>query len=231
MCKICSFINYAETLLKYFVRTFESLYGKSLISHNIHNLLHICNDVRKYGQLDSFSAFRFENFLSSIKGQLRKSDKPLQQLWKRYVEIQLNSDTIFDIHKKPVFSKNHCNGPVIINLNIVEQYKIYNGPTYTLQCHKENDRYCILMHGSCIYIENIIKTIDNHAFLVGRLLQSLGSLYVLPCSSEHLNIRLASRKFFRLGYWSLSEIMCKAWAIPNGNVLVIVPILHSFNFD
>jgi len=51
---------------------------------------------------------------------LRKSDKPLQQLWKQYVEIQLNSDTIFDFHKKPVFSENHCNGPVIINLNIVE---------------------------------------------------------------------------------------------------------------
>jgi len=111
-----------------------------------------------------------------------------QQLWKRYIEIQLNFDIIFDIHKKPVFSKKHCNEKVIINLNIVEQYKIYNGPTYTSQCHKENDRYFILMDGICIYIENIIKTIDNYAFLLGRLLQSLSSLYVLPCNSEHLNI-------------------------------------------
>jgi len=49
-----------------------------------------------------------------------------------------------------------------------------------------------LMDGSCIYIENIIKTFDNHAFLLGRLLQSLGSLYVLPERS----LRAAMPAFF-----------------------------------
>lgn len=48
-------INFAEALLHHFVESFEILYGKHYISHNVHNLLHICSDVRLYGPLDNFS--------------------------------------------------------------------------------------------------------------------------------------------------------------------------------
>lgn len=78
------YIDYAEALLRNFVQSFEILYGKQYISHNVHNLLHLCADVRIYGSLDNFSAFRFENYMMTIKRQLRKNEKPLQQLIKRY---------------------------------------------------------------------------------------------------------------------------------------------------
>ena len=51
----------------HFVKSFSTLYGKEYISDNVHNLLHLCNDVRKYGPLDVFSAFKFENFMQAIK--------------------------------------------------------------------------------------------------------------------------------------------------------------------
>lgn len=56
------FIDYAEALLKNFF-SFEILYGKQYMSHNIHNLLHLCSDVRIYGPLDNFNAFHFENYM------------------------------------------------------------------------------------------------------------------------------------------------------------------------
>jgi len=59
-------INFAKALY-HFVNSFEILYGKQYVSHNIHNLLHICSDVRTYGALDNFSAFRFKNCMSFIK--------------------------------------------------------------------------------------------------------------------------------------------------------------------
>ena len=71
-------IKYAEELLKYFVKHFAPLYGKKFIFHNVHNLLHLCNDVRNFGVLDNFSAFPFENFLATLKKSLRKAEKPLQ---------------------------------------------------------------------------------------------------------------------------------------------------------
>lgn len=85
LCKT-EFIDYAEALLKHFVLLFEILYGKKFVSHNVHNLLHLCSDVKIFGSLDKFSAFRFENYMMSIKRLLRKNEKSLQQLIKRYKE-------------------------------------------------------------------------------------------------------------------------------------------------
>lgn len=50
-------IDCANSLLKYFVKTFIILYGKHNMSHNIHNLLHLCDDCTNFGVLEDFSAF------------------------------------------------------------------------------------------------------------------------------------------------------------------------------
>ncbi|KAB0790035.1 hypothetical protein PPYR_15647, partial [Photinus pyralis] len=76
---------YSEKILIHFVNQFITLYGVELVSHNIHGLIHLTDDVRRLGPLDSFSAFPFENFMRVLKGFLRKHDKPLHQLHRRYV--------------------------------------------------------------------------------------------------------------------------------------------------
>ncbi|CAN7940686.1 unnamed protein product, partial [Ixodes hexagonus] len=55
------YVDYAEELLVHFVKTFMSLYGKDKVSHNVHNLIHLANDVRSHGPLHGWSAFPFEN--------------------------------------------------------------------------------------------------------------------------------------------------------------------------
>lgn len=46
------FINYSLSLLKQFIFKFQILYGKCYVFHNIHNLMHLAEDVRKFGPLD-----------------------------------------------------------------------------------------------------------------------------------------------------------------------------------
>lgn len=84
LCK--NYLNYAEELLKHYVGSFKILYGEYNVSHNVHGLIHLVDDVRIHGILDLFSAFKYENFLQEIKKVIRKADKPLQQLHRRYVE-------------------------------------------------------------------------------------------------------------------------------------------------
>ena len=74
------YVDYAEKLLIKFVEDFEILYGAEYVTHNVHNLLHLTNDARKYGVLEEFSAFRFESFIACIKMMIRKGAQPLQQL-------------------------------------------------------------------------------------------------------------------------------------------------------
>lgn len=80
------YLEYARQLLKYFVQTFQQIYGVAFMSHNIHGLLHLADDYENYGPLDNCSCFPFENYMKFIKKSLRKNEKPLQQLIRRYEE-------------------------------------------------------------------------------------------------------------------------------------------------
>jgi len=78
-----NYLEYAENLLKHFVASFRLIYGKHHVTHNVHGLLHLEDDVRHFGLLDTFSSFRFENFMQKLKVLIKKDDKPLQQIAKR----------------------------------------------------------------------------------------------------------------------------------------------------
>lgn len=54
-------IDFTNNQLIYFVQKFGELYGHEFISHNIHSLLHLCDDYKNYGPLDNCSCFPFEN--------------------------------------------------------------------------------------------------------------------------------------------------------------------------
>lgn len=105
------YLDLARKLLDRFVKNFESIYGRHLISHNIHGLLHLCD--AKFGPLDQCYTFPFENFVSVLKNMIRKPHKPLEQIVNRYNEktsvlkhIDINQD-------KFRLSGHHCNGPKI----------------------------------------------------------------------------------------------------------------------
>jgi len=49
------YLEYAEQLLNYFVQQFDNIYGCQHVSHNIHRLLHLCNDYQEFGPLDDCS--------------------------------------------------------------------------------------------------------------------------------------------------------------------------------
>ncbi|XP_065683555.1 uncharacterized protein LOC124813209 [Hydra vulgaris] len=80
------YIDYAEKLINEFVKQMPILYGKCSLNYTMHSIFHICDDVRKFGFLDEYSAFPFENTLGTIKRMLRSGRMPLQQLCRRISE-------------------------------------------------------------------------------------------------------------------------------------------------
>ncbi|CAI6376196.1 unnamed protein product [Macrosiphum euphorbiae] len=83
------YLDYAEQMLDYFVEKFENLYGHHHVSHNVHGILHLCDDYQHFGPLDNCSAFVFENYMKNLKSKVRKNEKPLEQLINRYSEIYI----------------------------------------------------------------------------------------------------------------------------------------------
>lgn len=156
------YLNYANQLLHYFVEHFQELYGSHFISHNVHGLLHLADDYIKHGPLDNCSAFPFENYMKYLKGMLRKQEKPLQQIVKRYDE-QIKCE-----HLKPDQLKNN-----------------------TLFCTKEPNCFCLTYDGYVVKITDIIGgTIVGHYFtnktdlFVTPLKSSLLNIFIVDNLSD-----------------------------------------------
>lgn len=132
------FIDYAQDLLQHFVSSFMLLYGAHNVSHNIHGLIHLVQDVKKFDTVDSFSSFKYENYLQTLKRLLKKHDKPLQQIVRRCIEYEKNKiheTEIYDIRSSQFvidLKSTHIEGPLIESC-CNPQYKILRNLNATIR--------------------------------------------------------------------------------------------------
>ncbi|KAF2903053.1 hypothetical protein ILUMI_03131 [Ignelater luminosus] len=164
------YLDYANSLLIYFAQSFGQLYGEEYISHNVHGLLHMTDDVQIHGQLDSYSAFPFENFMQSLKKQIRKSDNPLAQIVRRISErkkVKCNTSGRYD-EKTFKFLFPHKSGPIPIEKDFDLQYMQMEYKGYILNT-KVGDNCCKLVQGEIIVVYNFGKK-DGVDYIIGRVL-------------------------------------------------------------
>jgi len=86
-------VNFSEKIVIHFVEKFEEIYGPQFSFHNIHGLIHIVDDYRKFGSLEECSCFPFENYMKFLKKMVRKHERPLEQVIKRYQEFLTLSES------------------------------------------------------------------------------------------------------------------------------------------
>ena len=103
-------LEYIQELCKIFVKQYKKLYTAKLsVVYKLHLLIHVVDDVKKYGMLDSFSAFPYEDMLGQIKKKIRSSHLPLAQLCRRISEGFLQSDKVGVLkNKENEFIVNSC---------------------------------------------------------------------------------------------------------------------------
>lgn len=162
MCK--TYATYAESLLKLYVTWGAQLYGAKYVTFNVHNLIHLANDVRKHGNLDEFSAFPFENKLQKMKNLLRKRGKPLQQIVRRLQEIdraKSNKKRISGNYSSSTglyeLEGIHYSGPVLLpKFAGAEQYKSLRFKNGVLSTSLSES--CVFLENKDVFmIENFVK--------------------------------------------------------------------------
>ena len=72
--------DFAGRLLKYFVLQGARLYGREFLVYNVHSLLHLADQAKRFGSLDECSAFAFESFLGRLKRLVVSGKNPLAQV-------------------------------------------------------------------------------------------------------------------------------------------------------
>ncbi|XP_064477778.1 uncharacterized protein LOC135391453 isoform X3 [Ornithodoros turicata] len=220
------YANYAHQLLVLFVQVFTTLYGPHMVSHNVHNLIHLTSDVREHGPLDKWSAFPFENYMQTLKSIIRKPDRPLEQLHNRTMERRKlpkqHKHTSLDVKCSII----HTGGPLPLNCSGSQYKKVVVPGRFTLRTQKR-DNTCVLQDGSIVRIENLVCT-DNsgEVLVIGRKFVNPGDLYVYPCRSSKFGIH-SCRTLSSLGCWPLSRVALKCIRLPFRDRFAVFPLIHT----
>ncbi|XP_032457916.1 uncharacterized protein LOC103317700 isoform X1 [Nasonia vitripennis] len=212
-------IDFAEKCIKLFVETASDVYGIEFLSYNVHTLLHLPDDVKRYGPLDNFSAFPYENNMSFCRKLCRKNDQHLQQISRRLAENCRTSSKKFVDPGHLSYISNHLRGPLIPGCGECMQYKkVVKGSTHLSIIKK--DSTVMLDDGSIGIIRNVIELKDQGCHLVINLFSNIEDIFDLPCSSSLVGIVRCSNlnrqitivklervvdKCFRMPYWSADD--------------------------
>ncbi|XP_075534572.1 uncharacterized protein LOC142568577 [Dermacentor variabilis] len=214
---------FAGELLRCFVRDFRDFYGDEHVSFNVHCLIHLFADVQRYGHLDSFSAFPFENHMQTIKRQLRKHGKPLQQLYNRLVESQSEANIVHPLDEKPALLRQHTHGLLLPGC-CPPQYKMLSFREFTISLSDKD--CCFLQNGHVVLAKNIAHLkASNEPCIIGPEFLVKEDWYTVPFSSSRLCICVVS-SLSHPKIWHVRNLQ-KMVMFPFGNKYIVFPQLHT----
>lgn len=216
-----SYIIFAQDLLKYFVKTcaHRGVFDKKFIVYNVHNLLHLCYDVRKYGTLSNFSAFPFESYLGQLKRLLRAPNNPMQQLIRRLIE----RNYLYEYSQK---SSELTLGRHVSGTN---EYKILSSSLFTLSTALKRDSY-FLYDKNIATATSIRKLPNEDIVIIADIYDTKEDFFIYPCESSKLGIHnlgkmLCSRRNVIV---PIKAIKTKYMILPYNTDMIAIPLLHSF---
>lgn len=227
--KYAGFLGLAKTLFNEFVSNFELIYGSDHIVSNIHNLIHVYDDVKRFGNLNTLSAYKFENALRHIKLQVQARGAPLDQIVRRIVEstnsLKINPIDI-DIPKwQPCLKydmKQHTN-------SIFNAYKyIQISSNVFLSIKKPGDRFFLTKKKQIVEMKYAFK-LNGEYFVCGDVFLNETSFFSNPFDSKYIDMYMTQDEKRGSLYFNINQIECKLQCLSYKDSFVFMPILHSLD--
>lgn len=223
-----SYSQYSQTLLKAFVSHFGEIYGKDAIVYNVHGLVHLPEDVQKFGCLDHISAFPYENHLQKIKRLVRKPERPFAQIIRRLSErSSFRASAAATDGASAVASTSlkiqHFDGPIPDELDVKAQYTQLHTDKWTMKISPGNNIFFI-GEDVCV-IKNIVSCPDG-IHIVYKVFSERSLFFQYPFRSDFLNIFCVSHPSDRIKCAKVSEVTKKCVALPHRGGFVVIPLLH-----
>lgn len=80
--RFLTYLPVAKKLFRAFTGKFGDIYGNENSTYSSHSIIHVTDDVERFGVFDNYSAFPGESNLGFLKGLVRGGNRPLQQVIK-----------------------------------------------------------------------------------------------------------------------------------------------------
>lgn len=207
------YLPVANKLFREFNHRFGEIYGEENYTNSFHSIIHVTDDVERFGVMDSYSAFPGESNLGHLKKLVRGGNKPLQQIVKRLKEIEIFEDLFGDLDavddRKEGLHKN------ILRLKDIR-----------LDCSEKN-RWILTQEKKIFKITGFSEQ-QNKIQINGSIFPSKNqkNVYEVPIQSSNLGI-YKSKLEGRDATINLEDMYCKLYKIDIANgEAAFFPLLH-----
>lgn len=213
----------------FFVNDSCVIYGQEFLSYNVHNLLHLGDQILRFGPLYNFSAYPFQSFYQIFKKLVRKGNQVLQQIVKRVMELN-----IFLFQGVPLKEKcsiefrfEHTSGPMFSSLRPVQQFQEVKFHPWRFSIKTKADCTVYLKNKTVVCIENFVKQKDC-TFIIGRAYLKTENYYDYTFKSSNLDTHVVYELSRSLEFWNINDIMHKLVRLPipeKEGLFVVFPLL------
>lgn len=239
----------ARAMLHQYIEIFAENYGEHHMTSNVHNLSHIVEEVERFGELDTISAYPFENILGKIKRMMRNGNRPLAQIAKRMTEenncavanigdVNKDDDDDTKVHSTATLSKRNNGENVPDSLkssierlsDVVSFYSKIQLKNFQLRTTDSVNCWVLTKQKGIACVTNIIQD-RNHIQLCCIESQEKMNFFKIPIESRHFDIyctrddahsNLNEAKLIDLGY-----VECKLVRLAYHDMFVFIPLLQS----
>ncbi len=205
----------AKSMLHTFVFKSAELYGNQFLVYNVHSLIHLADDCLKFGKLDNFSAFPFENEMQRLKRMLRNKKLSLQQVVNRVTER--NSITTSNVLE-----------PKRLEYDKLYNYKNSERLNYKgfLFCPNSTSDSCFMTNDKRFVVLKAINKVESSYFFQCNLLK-IENISEYPIPSTKLGIGLVNLSACsQVVSIQADNIICKCLLMPyfdNVNLSLCIP--------
>lgn len=201
--KICK----AHDMLKHFVQTFSRFYGESSVTHNVHNLLHLEDVARQFGNISNINAYPFENAMKDLKKSIKKPQQIEQQLFNAFLN-------------KPLLKKVEYKGTKRNSKGKIISYSCEIG----FFSNKSQDCYCLIIGNIPVKITSFCESgvIEANVFLSPK------DMFLIPVKSGELGIFIVNSNSYEKKFFKIEDICAKLLAFPYDLNELLIPLVHTF---
>lgn len=230
---ICSSDEYraylpkARELFIEYVEYQSDFYGIHSLSSNIHNLIHIVDEVERFGNLNKLSTYEFENCLGGIKSKLKLYNKPLEQIAGRLIELaNLNMTTVdFDNNPfKPILRQKY---EFDQGVSLVAFKDIFVRPNVLLTNRKLGDRWFLTNKSEIVEMQYAFVQ-NGENFIRGIPILDKTDFFKYPFSSHFINIFKSKLTKGTATNFKINEFKVKLVRLSISEECVFIPLLHSY---
>lgn len=230
----------ARCLIKDFLEGVKILYGDHMFCSNLHSLIHLVDDVERFGPLGKFDAYPFESKLFCIKNLIRSGNKPLSQVAKRIIEIQQNVNVLDtseeDQSPQLIAQLGSEEAPqelaTLINEKQLELYAGIKIKNFCINSKHNEDSWIISKLKNIFKITLVLHdTNTGNVLLYGKCLSNQFDFFTTPLRSSSLLIYASNLELGCAKLLPLSDLLSKMVSIETRQKslpkCVFLPLIHS----